>query len=127
MESKQQHPNSLANLRHGNRKREPVKDLANKIREFDIKKNKPIFELIFEVLHDKKEATKDRLHAAELLMNHGWGKAVETVIIEEVNSTEVALKQYSLEELHALRNAMVVEGTVVANEEEIIDGNETGY
>ena len=84
--------------------------MAKKIRGFDEDNKTPIFKILFEVLHDSGEATKDRLHAAEILLNRGWGKAIETVVIEEVNHTEIALKEYSIQELKALRDAMTVEG-----------------
>lgn len=104
-------PNSLANLKVGGRTKQPVKDLGKKIRGFDAKSGKPIFEILFRILHDEKREVKDRLRAAEILLNRGWGRAIETVIVEEINPADHALREYTLEELKSMRNVMVVEGS----------------
>lgn len=113
------HPNSLANLKTGGKNHEPVKYLASKIRGYDEDGDTPIFKILFGILHDEKEATKDRLHAAEVLLNRGWGKAIETVIIQEMNPTDEVLKEYSIEELYMMRSAMIVDADNATEE----DGN----
>lgn len=119
MEKKVMSPNSLANLKKGGKNHEPVRELAKNIRGFDEKSKAPIFKILYGILHDGKEATKDRLHAAEILLNRGWGKAIETVVIEEANQADLVLREYSLQELKALRDAMTVEGEY----REISDGD----
>jgi hypothetical protein len=123
MVAKNQHPNSLANLKTGGKNHEPVRHLASKIRDFDSDGKTPIFKILFGILHDAGESTKDRLHAAEILLNRGWGRSIETVVIEEVNPVDGLLKEYTVEELRALRSAMIVEADNSREEY----GNEAGH
>ena len=112
------HPNSLANLTSHGRNKEPVKNLARKIRGFDDDQTTPIFKIIFQFLNDETETTKDRLHAAEILLNRGWGRAIETIVIEDESGILKELRQYNLEDLKNMRdNVITIEGKVRIIEE----------
>ena len=59
------------------------------------------------------QETKDRLKAAEILLNRGWGRAIETIVIEDESGILQELRQFNLDELKNMRdNALTIEGDI---------------
>ena len=83
------------------------------------KQGRDIITFLVDVLRDEHEITSDRLRAADLLLNRGWGRAPIEIHVE-VEET-VTLQTYSLDDLLSMRKAMnqleenreVIEATVV--------------
>jgi hypothetical protein len=83
------------------------------------KQGRDIITFLVDVLRSEHEITSDRLKAADLLLNRGWGRAPIEIHVE-VEET-VTLKTYSLDDLLSMRKAMnqleesreVIEATIV--------------
>jgi len=79
------------------------------------------------VYQDEGEQMSDRLHAAQMLFDRGWGKAPIEVHVEIEETT--TLSRFSLEQLLSMQQSMnqleagieVIEGEVL-EKEEVSDG-----
>ena len=59
------------------------------------------------VLHERKITLDDRIEAARWLTDRGWGKAALNVSVEN-DEMDLPLTKYSVEELLAMRNTLVM-------------------
>jgi hypothetical protein len=85
------------------------------------------------VMNNKKAGNGDRLRAAEILMDRGWGKAASTLEITGKNKGPIELAALSPHEiarreaagLQHLKNTLDQIGQVIEHEEIIVNPQET--
>src|SRR5689334_20287991 len=58
------------------------KGLARQVREVVGDDGEPIARYLLHVMHDESQRTRDRLEAARLLADRGWGKPVQAIDLE---------------------------------------------
>ena len=76
-----------------------------------------------QVLMNTEETTTDRLKAADMLLNRGWGRAPVEVHIQ-VEET-ITLKSYSIDELISMRETMkALEASEVVDAEFEVEGED---
>ena len=76
--------------------------LARQVRELVGEDGEAIATFLLTVMSDEGERTRDRLEAARLLADRGWGKAVQAVDMDVAQQTWIDFSGYSTEDLETL-------------------------
>ena len=58
------------------------KGLARQVREVVGEDGEPIARYLLQVMHDDRQRTRDRIEAARVLADRGWGKPVQAVDVD---------------------------------------------
>lgn len=78
--------------------KESIKSLGSRIRE-TTEDGRFVYEVLRDILLDGGQHASDRIAAAKVLLERGWGKVPDIVILEEIIRPENTLRNFSIEEL----------------------------
>ena len=73
--------------------------LARQVRELVGEDGEAIATFLLTVMSDEAERTRDRLEAARLLADRGWGEAVQAVDMDVTQQPGLDFSRYSMEDL----------------------------
>ncbi len=90
-----------------------IKSLGKRIRE-TTEDGRFVYEVLRDILLDTAEHASDRIAAGKVLLERGWGKVPDVVILEEIINPSTTLRQFSTDELKRL--------LVVAVTQEVVEG-----
>ncbi len=89
-----------------------IKSLSKRIRE-TTEDGRFVYEVLRDILMDGGQHASDRIAAGKVLLERGWGKVPDVVILEEIIRPENVLKNFSIEMLKEMViQAKTVEGEV---------------
>jgi len=91
-----------------------IRNLGKRIREVT-EDGRFIYEVLRDVLLDNTQHASDRITAGKVLLERGWGKVPDIIILEEILNPTNLLREFSTEELKKMLVA-------AATQEEVVEG-----
>ena len=88
-----------------------IKSLSKRIRETTAD-GRFVYEVLRDILLDGGQHASDRIAAAKVLLERGWGKVPDILILEEIVRPENTLQNFTIEELKALLAGQAVIGSL---------------
>jgi len=105
-------------LGHGGLPVVSIKSLGKRIRE-TTDEGRFIYEVLRDILLDVTEQASNRIGAAKLLLERGWGKTPDILILEEVLHPTNVLRNFSTDELKRMLELAPQEGVIEGEVKEL--------